>query len=324
MKEEGKGKKAEIYSQRLESLTNQTTSEFFADLSAEVMAVCNSLGFKQQDLIALQLEKLWLPTALELAEARQESDRTIIQGILGGQGTGKSTLCIILKLILNYLGFEVASLSIDDLYLTHAERQELKRQDPRLIWRGPPGTHDVDLGLKVIEQCLQEDSQAEILMPRFDKSAWNGSGDRVFPEAITKPDILFFEGWFVGVQPVPETYFDNPPAPIVTAEDIQFAKDNNQRLQAYLPLWDKLDRLIVLYPEDYRLSKQWRKEAEHKMIASGKTGMSDEEIDRFVEYFWQALHPELFIKPLTKTADLVVEIESDRTVGKIHRAIAKK
>ena len=324
MKEEGKGKKAEIYSQRLESLTNTTNSEFFADLSAEAIAVCNSLGFEQQDLIAPQLEKLWLPTALELAEARQKSNRTIIQGILGGQGTGKSTLCIILKLILNYLGFEVASLSIDDLYLTHAERQELKRQDPRLIWRGPPGTHDVALGLKVIEQCLQEDSEAEILMPRFDKSAWNGSGDRISPEAITKPDILLFEGWFVGVKPVPETCFDNPPAPIVTAEDVQFAKDNNQRLQAYLPLWEKLDRLIVLYPEDYRLSKQWRKEAEHKMIASGKTGMSDEEIDRFVEYFWQALHPELFIEPLVETADLVVEIKSDRTVGKIHRAIAKK
>ncbi|MDJ0588477.1 MAG: glycerate kinase [Pleurocapsa sp. MO_226.B13] len=324
MKEEGKGKKAEIFSQRLESLTNKTNSEFFADLSAEAIAVCNSLGFEQQDLIAPQLEKLWLPTALELAEARQKSNRTIIQGILGGQGTGKSTLCIILKLILNYLGFEVASLSIDDLYLTHAERQELKRQNPRLIWRGPPGTHDVALGLKVIEQCLQEDSEAEILMPRFDKSAWNGSGDRISPEAITKPDILLFEGWFVGVKPVPETCFDNPPAPIVTAEDIQFAKDNNQRLQAYLPLWEKLDRLIVLYPEDYRLSKQWRKEAEHKMIASGKTGMSDEEIDRFVEYFWQALHPELLIEPLTKTADLVVEIKSDRSLGRIHRAIAKK
>ena len=80
-----------------------------------------------------------------------------------------------------------------------------------------------------------------------------------------------------------------------------------------------MDRLIVLSPEDYRLSRQWRKEAEHKMIASGKTGMSDREIDRFVKYFWQSLHPELFIKPLLKTADLVVEIKSDRTLARIYR-----
>jgi len=76
--------------------------------------------------------------------------------------------------------------------------------------------------------------------------------------------------------------------------------------------------LCVLYSEDYRLSKQWRKEAEHQMIATGKTGMSDQEIDRFVEYFWKALHPELFIKPLTNTADVVVEIQCDRSLGKIY------
>ena len=55
-----------------------------------------------------------------------------------------------------------------------------------------------------------------------------------------------------------------------------------------------------------------------KMIASGKAGMSDEEIDRFVEYFWQSLHPDLFIKPLLKNADLVVEIKSDRSLGDVY------
>ena len=34
--------------------------------------------------------------------------------------------------------------------------------------------------------------------------------------------------------------------------------------------------------------------------------------DRFVEYFWQALHPELSIEPLLKAANIVVEIKSDR------------
>jgi len=309
-----------LYSAKLNSLLSQgEKSEFFGDLSVEVWAMCESLGFKERDVAIATLEKLWLPTALDLATARQKLDRTLIQGILGGQGTGKSTLCIILKLILNFLGLTVANLSIDDLYLTYDQRQELKQKDPRLIWRGPPGTHDVNLGIEVIELCLQQDRDREILLPHFDKSAYNGSGDRANPETIAKPDILLFEGWFVGVQPIDQSFFDNPLQPIVTTEDIQFAKDNNQRLQAYLPLWNKLDRLIVLSPEDYRLSRQWRKEAEHKMIASGKTGMSDREIDRFVKYFWQSLHPELFIKPLLKTADLVVEIKSDRTLARIYR-----
>ena len=315
-------KDEEVYLERLQNLISLgVDSPFFADLSSAIKLKCQSLGIKKQDIIAANSEKLWLPLALELAKARHALDRTLIQGILGGQGTGKSTLCIILKLILNYLGCSTANLSIDDLYLTYSERQQLKQQDPRLIWRGPPGTHDINLGLQVIQECLEGNSENQILIPRFDKSAFNGAGDRTQSEAIPKPDILLFEGWFVGVQPLAESCFDNPPAPIITPEDKQFALDNNERLRAYLPLWDKLDRLIVLYPEDYRLSKQWRKEAEHKMIAQGKEGMSDSEINRFVEYFWQALHPELFIDPLTKSADLVVEIKSDHSLGRIYQPV---
>jgi D-glycerate 3-kinase len=303
------------YPFKLDSLVAQgTESEFYAKLLAEVTSVCRSLGFKEQDAIVSTLEKLWLPVALDLAIARKKLNRTFVQGILGGQGTGKSTLCEILQVILRYLDFSAASLSLDDLYLTYVERQELQQQDPRLIWRGPPGTHDVSLGIKVIEQCLDEDYTAQISLPRFDKSAEKGAGDHTESEIIDKPDILLFEGWFVGAQPIAEALFDNSPDPIITEEDRQFAIASNQRLQAYVPLWSKLDSLIVLHPEDYRLSKQWRKEAEHKMIAQGKDGMTDQEIDSFVEYFWKALHPELFIKPLIKTADLVVEIKSDHSI----------
>jgi D-glycerate 3-kinase len=304
------------YPFKLDSLVAQgTESEFYAELLAEVTSVCRSLGFKEQDAIVSTLEKLWLPVALDLAIARKKLNRTFVQGILGGQGTGKSTLCEILQVILRYLGFSTGNLSLDDLYLTYVERQELQQQDPRLIWRGPPGTHEVALGIKVIEKCLDEDYTAQISLPRFDKSAEKGAGDRFKDtEDISKPDILLFEGWFVGAQPIAEALFDNSPDPIVTEEDRQFAIASNQRLQAYVPLWSKLDSLIVLHPEDYRLSKQWRKEAEHKMIAQGKDGMTDEEIDRFVEYFWKALHPELFIKPLIKTADLVVKIKSDHSI----------
>ena len=258
-------KDEDIYLKRLTSLKSEgRKSEFFANLSNQVTKKCLSLGFENRDAIATALDRLWLPVALDLAVKRQKLNITYVQGILGGQGTGKSTLCLILKLILNYIGFSIAILSIDDLYLTHAERQELRQQDSRLIWRGPPGTHDVALGLQVIEQCFQGDSEVDISMPRFDKSAYDGSGDRTNSESIKKPDILLFEGWFVGVPPITEDCFDNCPHPIFTNEDIQFAKDNNQRLQAYLPLWDNLDGLIVLYPEDYRLSQQWRKDAERK------------------------------------------------------------
>lgn len=276
-----------------------------------------------QSQLLLSLWYLWLPLAMQLTVFRQQLNHPLIQGILGGQGTGKTTLADILKLILAHLGYRTLCLSLDDLYKTYAERQRLQQQDSRLIWRGPPGTHDVELGVQILDQLRSPNPQFPIPVPRFDKSAWGGIGDRTTPEQVDGVDIVLFEGWFVGVRPINSTVFDAPtPAPLNTLADRTFARDMNERLKGYLPLWERLDRLIVLYPIDYRLSQQWRRQAEQQMITSGRSGMTDAQINQFVAYFWQALHPELFITPLTQNphwVDLVVEINSDHTPSKIYR-----
>jgi D-glycerate 3-kinase len=263
------------------------------------------------------LQNFWLPLARQLVEWHDCADGTLIQGILGGQGTGKTTLAAILTRILSHLGLQVCQLSLDDLYKTYADRQQLAHIDPRLRWRGPPGTHDIDLGLEVLQQ-LKQKHPAQI--PRFDKSAWGGNGDRTTPELVTQADIVFFEGWFVGVRPIDAAAFDHAPPPINTDADRAFARDMNERLADYLPLWNLLDRLLVLLPTDYRLSQTWRKQAEQRMIATGQSGMATEEIDEFVEYFWRSLHPDLFVTPFlhNQQADWVVEISPDHLPVAIH------
>jgi D-glycerate 3-kinase len=261
---------------------------------------------------------LWLPLALQLNDRRLSLTRPFVQGILGVQGTGKSTLCQILVLLLAKLEQTAIALSIDDLYKTYADRQRLQAEDPRLVWRGPPGTHDVALGLQVLDD-LRQTGQA--VLPRFDKSLHQGAGDRVSPELVTQVDIVLFEGWFIGARPIPLMQFDAAPDPIVTETDRAFAQDMNTSLRSYLPLWERLDSLIVLRPVDYRLSKTWRKQAEQAMRATGKAGMSDAEIEAFVEYFWKALHPDWFIQPLVENAatDWVIQIESDHRSGAVFR-----
>ncbi|MEH1920967.1 glycerate kinase [Nostoc sp.] len=277
-----------------------------------------SLQKEPQEMLPV-LWDLWLPLGIKIALHRQQLERPLIQGILGGQGTGKTTTCKILSLILDQLGYRTVSLSLDDLYKTYSDRLLLTQQDPRLIWRGPPGTHDVDLGLKVLNQIRQ--SQSSVMVPRFDKSAYGGAGDRTTPEIVTGVDIVLFEGWFVGVRPINPNVFDIAPPPIITEKDRAFARDINHRLHDYLPLWERLDSLILLYPTDYRCSLKWRKQAEQQMIAGGKSGMSDAEIEEFVNYFWRSLHPELFIKPLLKDAaavDLAIEILADHSFGEVY------
>ncbi|MBD2301839.1 glycerate kinase [Nostoc sp. FACHB-190] len=263
---------------------------------------------------------LWLPLGMKLAAHRQSLNRPLIQGILGVQGTGKTTMCQVLSLILQQLGYRSLSWSLDDLYKTYSDRLILVQQDPRLIWRGPPRTHDVDLGLNVLEQIRQ--GETSVTVPRFDKSLYAGAGDRTTPEIVTNIDIVLFEGWFVGVRPIDPKAFEITPPPIITDADKAFARDMNQQLSNYLPLWDCLDSLILLYPTDYRSSLEWRKQAEQQMVAAGKSGMSDSQIEEFVNYFWRSLHPELFLKPMLRSpsvADVVIEICPDRTFGAVYQ-----
>lgn len=277
-----------------------------------------------QPLAWATLWRFWLPLALHLKTLRQTHGQPLVQGILGGQGTGKTTLGLVLTAIFAQWGDRVVSLSIDDIYKTYADRQALLAADPRLIWRGPPGTHDVDLAIAAID-ALVANTGEPVPLPRFNKSLHGGQGDRVDPDWVTGADIILFEGWFAGVQPVDPQYFAPDyatPSPIETAADRAFAHDCNERLRDYLPLWERFDRFMVLHPVDYRWSVMWRQQAERERIAAGGAGMSDADIAEFVRYFWQALHPDWFIEPLVRDGDrtdLVVDIGGDRGIQRMYR-----
>ena len=301
----------------------EARSQLFCSAYSPVMEWCHlhQIEDKGNNILSL-MWNLWLPLAVNLAELRQKLGRTPIQGISGGLGTGKSSLVSILNLLLSHLGYQTISLSLEDISKTYTERFSLKKTDPRLIWHDLPGTHDIYLGLQVLENCRQKVIAQEILIPRFDKFAHHGAGDRVKPEAMTQADIVLFEGWFVGVRPLEETMFEYLLKRVPNLEDIRFAQDNNERLRAYVPLWEKLDSLLVLYPLDYHFSKEWSKQDELNMIPSGKTRMSELASENFIDYCWRALPPELFINPLLKQSDLVdlvIEVKQNHNYGQIYK-----
>jgi D-glycerate 3-kinase len=74
-------------------------------------------------------------------------------------------------------GVELETISLDDFYLPYADRLNL---DPTVYkYRGPPGTHSIDLMKKVLQEFRSHSNADGMYVPVFDKSCHAGKGDRV-------------------------------------------------------------------------------------------------------------------------------------------------
>ena len=73
---------------------------------------------------------------------KARNKRPYFVGLAGGQGTGKTTISSLVRIILiKYFELKVFRISIDDFYKTRKERIRLsKRIHPMLLTRGVPGT----------------------------------------------------------------------------------------------------------------------------------------------------------------------------------------
>lgn len=155
----------------------------------------------------------------------QSTIRPLFVGLQGPQGSGKSHLCARLPGALAPI--RAAVLSIDDLYLPHAQLARVAREHPSntlLSGRGQPGTHDVALGVRTFEALRGADGTASV--PVFDKSLHAGEGDRVEPVQVPLPvDVVIVEGWCMGFYPLSDDALDAADAPPEVREINAFLRD---------------------------------------------------------------------------------------------------
>ena len=255
----------------------------------------------------------WLVQQALAASAARAGRGLRVFGICGLQGSGKSTLAAQLVAAARQAGLAAASVSLDDFYLTAAQRRRLARDvHPLLAIRGPPGTHDLDLALETFDALRRGHTPP---LPRFDKLG----DDRLAPERWTRPsaplDLLVFEGWCLGVPAEAEDAMREPLNPLEREEDPdgRWRRGCNTALaRDYPPLWAQVDVLWFLQPPGFETVHAWRGEQERALQAAhpGHTGMDDAALDRFIQHYERVSRQALRTMP--GITDACVALDSER------------
>ena len=237
---------------------------------------------------------------------------TRLAGVAGGQGAGKSTLGRLLTSAGTFHGQRIAVLSIDDFYLTKAERERLAGDvHPLFRTRGPPGTHAIRLLLDTLEALTRG---ADVAVPRFDK----GIDDRAGEVIVAGPvDIVVLEGWCVGAPPRPASESLAPINALEREADVdrawRGAIDDALR-GPYAELGEALDAVVFLKVPDLDAVRRWRLQQERERPVAQR--MTADEVARFVAHYERITRRMLAVLP--GTADVTVELGEDHGIKALH------
>jgi D-glycerate 3-kinase len=264
------------------------------------------------------VDRIHRPAAERIVQRRSEMGRPIVVGLCGSQGSGKSTMAGVLKLLLEEKGLKAAVLSLDDLYLTHAERERLGRQvHPLLATRGVPGTHDSALGISLMNAL--RDGPAEVSAPRFDKAQDDRAAPETWPRVEAPVDIVLFEGWCVGARPQDDAALEIPVNALERDEDRDgtWRRYVNERLATdYAALFGCIDMLALLRAPSFEVVFGWRSLQEKKLadrVPQGGTRIMDaSQIRRFLMYYQRLT--EWILAEMPGRADILMPMDEDHNI----------
>lgn len=219
--------------------------------------------------------------------SRGTSDRPPLIAVVGAQGSGKTTLARAAA-----ERFGAAQISIDDVYLTRAEREALARDlHPLFVHRGPPGTHDLSLLQRLIDSLSTAGPGDETLIPDFDKRGddrWPAERWRRF---AGRPSALLIDAWCLGcvaedeaalAEPVNELERDHDP-------DGRWRRAVNGFVAGpYAAFAARFDAVLFLQAPGFEVVHDWRCQQEADLLGLAPDDLPQDERRRlagFIQYF---------------------------------------
>lgn len=254
-----------------------------------------------------------------LHDSLQQSQTPLVVGINGAQGTGKSTLGDLLVCAAHELWqMQAVCLSIDDLYLGKAERQQLARDvHPLLATRGVPGTHDLELATDLFNQLLNN-VPGTLAIPRFDKTRDDRQPEADWPVIDTPLQLVVLEGWCVGCVCQPDGRLQPALNDLERQEDSdgRWREFVNHSLQRYQDeLWPLMDCLVMLKAPGFDQVFHWRTRQEQKLVE--RTGIATElsspaAMQRFISHYQRLT--EWMLEEMPDRADWLFELDAQQRI----------
>ena len=268
-----------------------------------------------------QLDNFYLPISKKIYNSYVKNKKTKIIGLTGGQGSGKSTISNILKIILKEaFNLNTVIFSIDDFYKTYNQRKKMSLKiSPLFLTRGVPGTHDT----KMIANCIYKLKKArfkKFSIPRFDKSIDDRLPKKNWQKIQKKPEIVIFEGWCVGVKSQKTKDLNKPINLLEKQKDKKKVWRNyvNEELKTnYKKIFNLIDTYIFLKVPSFRYVYKWRflQEKKLSLVSKGKKIMSKRQIQNFI-MFYERLTKHM-LKNFPKKTKFLINIDNNHKLKSI-------
>ena len=224
------------------------------------------------DCLLLALEKIRINTS-----SNPKLPPPII-GLSGPQGVGKTTA---LKTLNKKTDLRIATLGIDDFYLTKAERNDLaKNVSPLYRTRGPAGTHDIRLIEKTLNSLMTSTANTRTAFVSFNKVTDERRPKEEWFIFEGRPDVIILEGWLIGAI-APNDFSSSAPLNEIERSDegsLWRQYQQNQLNGSYSILWQSFSACIHIKGPDFDTIFDWRKEQEANNLQVNEDNISDKKI----------------------------------------------